>query len=92
MEITDIKIKPVFNKEKLKAYASVTFDKCFVIHELKIIEGKKGKFVAMPSKKLNNARFIDIVHPINNDVRNMIQEKVLKKYEEEIKAKKEEKN
>lgn len=84
MEITDIKVRPVANRDKLKAYVSLTFDNCFVVHELKIIEGTKGRFVAMPSKKLEGNKFVDIVHPIDNNVRTQIQQKVLAQYDKSI--------
>ena len=86
MTITDVRIRVVKNTEgelKLKAYAEVTFDDCFVVHGLKIIEGQNGLFIAMPSKKIGNGEFKDIVHPIQPEFRNHITEVILKKYEEE---------
>ena len=86
MTITDVRIRVVKNTEgelKLKAYADVTFDDCFVVHGLKIIEGQNGLFIAMPSKKIGNGEFEDIVHPIQPEFRNHITEVILKKYEEE---------
>ena len=86
MTITDVRIRVVKNTEgelKLKAYADVTFDDCFVVHGLKIIEGQNGLFIAMPSKKIGNCEFKDIVHPIQPEFRNHITEVILKKYEEE---------
>lgn len=86
MTITDVRIRVVKNTEgelKLKAYADVTFDDCFVVHGLKIIEGQNGIFIAMPSKKIGNGEFKDIVHPIQPEFRNHITEVILKKYEEE---------
>ena len=86
MTITDVRIRVVKNTEgelKLKAYADVTFDDCFVVHGLKIIEGQNGLFIAMPSKKIGNGEFKDIVHPIQPEFRNHITEVILKKYEEE---------
>lgn len=88
MTITDVRIRVVKNTEgelKLKAYADVTFDDCFVVHGLKIIEGQNGLFIAMPSKKIGNGEFKDIVHPIQPEFRNHITEVILKKYEEEKK-------
>ncbi|MFA5478875.1 MAG: septation regulator SpoVG [Candidatus Muiribacteriota bacterium] len=83
MEITDVRIRKVTGEGKLKAYVSITFDDIFVIHDLKIIEGKKGYFVAMPSKKMSNGEFKDTAHPLVTDVREKIQDKVLVKYSEE---------
>lgn len=86
MTITDVRIRVVKKTEgelKLKAYADVTFDDCFVVHGLKIIEGQNGIFIAMPSKKIGNGEFKDIVHPIQPEFRNHITEVILKKYEEE---------
>ena len=82
MTITDVRIRVVKNTEgelKLKAYADVTFDDCFVVHGLKIIEGQNGLFIAMPSKKIGNGEFKDIVHPIQPEFRNHITEVILKK-------------
>ena len=81
MEITDVKIKKVTSEGKLKAYVSITFDDCFVIHNLKVIEGKNGIFVAMPNRKTKNGEFKDIAHPINSDCRNAIQSHILTEYE-----------
>ena len=89
MTITDVRIRVVKNTEgelKLKAYADVTFDDCFVVHGLKIIEGQNGLFIAMPSKKIGNGEFKDIVHPIQPEFRNHITEVILKKYEEDRKS------
>jgi stage V sporulation protein G len=83
VEITDVRIRKVTGEGKLKAYVSITFDDIFVIHDLKIIEGKKGYFVAMPSKKMSNGEFKDTAHPLVTDVREKIQDKVLVKYSEE---------
>lgn len=86
MTITDVRIRIVKGTEselKLKAYADITFDDCFVVHGLKLIDGQNGLFVAMPSKKLSNNEFKDIVHPIQPEFRAKITEVILKKYEEE---------
>ncbi|MCD6122203.1 MAG: septation regulator SpoVG [Spirochaetales bacterium] len=80
MEITDIRIKKVNGEGKLKAYVTVTFDNCFVVHNLKIISGQAGMFVAMPSRKTKSGEYKDIAHPINSDFRNMIQKKILDTY------------
>jgi stage V sporulation protein G len=85
MEITEVKVFPV-NEERLKAYVSVTFDNCFVVRDLKIINGTSGLFVAMPSKKRKDGQFKDIAHPLNSDTRNMIEKAVFDAYEREIKS------
>ena len=79
MDITEVRVFPV-NEEKLKAFASVTFDGCFVVRDLKIIDGASGYFVAMPSKKMKDGTFKDIAHPLNNDTRRMIQARILEEY------------
>jgi stage V sporulation protein G len=81
MEITDVKIKKVVTDGKLKAYVSLTFDDCFVVHNLKIIEGKGGIFVAMPNRKTKKGEFKDIAHPINTECRSTIQTRILSEYE-----------
>ena len=81
MEITDIRIKKVDAGGKLKAYVSVTFDDCFAVHNLKIITGKDGTFVAMPSRKTSAGEYKDIAHPINSEFRGIIQSKILDHYE-----------
>lgn len=86
MTITDTRVRVVKGtgeELKLKAYVDITFDDCFVVHGLKIIEGQNGLFIAMPSKKIANNEFKDIVHPIQPEFRKMITEVVLSKYEEE---------
>ena len=85
MKITEIKVFPV-NEERLKAYVSLTFDDCFVVRDLKIINGNNGLFVAMPSKKRKDGQFKDIAHPLNPETREMIEEAVFEAYESEIKA------
>lgn len=84
MEITEVKVFPV-NEDKLKAFATLTFDNCFVVRDLKIIHGNSGLFVAMPSKKRKDGSFKDTAHPLNVETRNMIEEKVLNAYFEEAK-------
>ena len=80
MEITDIRIRRVTTEGKLKAYVTVTFDDCFVVHNVKIIEGKSGVFIAMPSRKTKTGEYKDVVHPINSDFRNALQQKILDEY------------
>lgn len=85
MTITDVRVRLIKSEEdtKLKAYVDVTFDECFVVHGLKIIERQSGLFIAMPSKKIGNSEFKDIVHPIVPKFREEITEIILNKYEEE---------
>ncbi len=82
MEITEIRVFPM-NEEKLKAYATITFDNCFVVRDLKVISGNTGLFVAMPSKKRKDGTFKDIAHPLNNDFRAKIEKVVLDAYQQE---------
>lgn len=84
MEITEVKVFPV-NEEKLKAYVTIIFDNCFVVRDLKIINGNTGLFVAMPSKKRKDGTFRDIAHPLNSELRASIEKKILLSYEEELK-------
>lgn len=85
MEITEVRVFPV-NEEKLKAYVTITIDDCFVVRDLKVINGNSGLFVAMPSKKRKDGTFKDTAHPVNNETREMIEKKVLSAYETEISA------
>jgi len=82
MDITEVRVFPV-NEDKLKAYATITFDDCFVVRDLKIINGNNGLFVAMPSKKRKDGTFKDIAHPLNNEFRAKIEKAVLDSYETE---------
>ncbi|MBI4404697.1 MAG: septation regulator SpoVG [Deltaproteobacteria bacterium] len=84
MEITEVKVFPV-NEDKLKAYVTIIFENCFVIRDLKIINGNSGLFVAMPSKKRKDGTFRDIAHPLNSEMRSTLEKKVLAVYEEELK-------
>jgi stage V sporulation protein G len=81
MEITDIRIRNVNGEGKLKAYVTVTFDNCFVVHNVKIIEGKGGVFIAMPSRKTKAGEHKDVAHPINGDFRAELQQKILDQYD-----------
>ncbi len=85
MEITDIKIFPV-DEEKLKAYVTIVFDACFMVSDVKVINGNNGLFVSMPSKRRKNGTYRDVAHPLNQDTRRMIEERVLAKYEEALAA------
>jgi stage V sporulation protein G len=84
VEITEVRVT-LRDEPKLKAFVNVTFDNAFVIRGLKVISGTKGYFVSMPSRKRNNGTHQDIAHPINNETRRLIEEKVLEAYEEELK-------
>jgi stage V sporulation protein G len=84
MEITEVKVFPV-NEDRLKAYVTITLDNCFVVRDLKIINGNNGLFVAMPSKKRKDGQFKDIAHPLNNETREMIENKIFEAYETELK-------
>lgn len=87
MKITDIRIRLRSNEEsKLKAVATITIDECFVIHDIKVLEGKQGLFVSMPSRKTPEGEYKDVAHPINTPTREEINKLVLAKYEEELKA------
>lgn len=81
MEITDIRVRKINKDGKMKAVVSVTFDNEFVVHDIKVIEGDKGRFIAMPSRKTMDGEFRDIAHPINSTTRDKIQTAVLEKYE-----------
>ena len=81
MQITDVRIRKVAKDGKMKAVVSVTFDNEFVVHDIKVIEGEKGLFIAMPSRKALDGEFRDIAHPINSETREKIQKCVLEKYE-----------
>ena len=81
MEITDIRIRKVIDNLKMKAYVTVTFDDCFVVHNVKIIKGQDGFFIAMPSRKTASGEYKGVAHPINPNFRAEMQEKILEKYD-----------
>lgn len=81
MTITDVRIRKIASDGKMKAIVSVTFDNEFVVHDIKIIEGQNGLFIAMPSRKTPDGEFKDIAHPINTDTREKIQASILEAYE-----------
>ena len=83
MEITDVRVFPV-NEDKLKAFVSIVLDQCFVVSDIKIIEGAGGLFVSMPSKKRKNGTFRDIAHPLNNDTRRLFEEQIIARYREVV--------
>jgi stage V sporulation protein G len=80
MEITEVKVFPAKENGRLKAYATVVFDNSFIIRDLKIIEGHKGLFVSMPSRKRKDGTFRDIVHPLNSETRKKIEDRVVEEY------------
>jgi stage V sporulation protein G len=80
MEITEVKVFPI-QEEKLKAFVSIVFDQCFMVNDIKIIQGRDGLFISMPSRKKKNGEFKDVAHPLNNETRGMIEEKVLAEYD-----------
>ena len=81
MTITDVRIRKIASDGKMKAIVSVTFDNEFVVHDIKVIEGQNGLFIAMPSRKTPDGEFKDIAHPINTDTREKIQNSILEAYE-----------
>ena len=83
MNITDIRVRKVTKEGKMKAVVSVTFDEEFVVHDIKVIEGDKGLFIAMPSRKTADGEFRDVAHPISSTAREKIQTVILAKYEAE---------
>jgi stage V sporulation protein G len=85
MEITEVKVFPVIDGDKLKAYATIVFDNAFIIRDLKIIEGLKGLFVSMPSRKRKDGTFRDVVHPLNPEMRRKIEDFVVDAYKSVIK-------
>ena len=82
MQITDVRIRKVEKEGKMKAVVSITIDEEFVVHDIQIIEGEKGLFIAMPSRKAADGEYRDIAHPINSDTRDRIQKLILEKYQE----------
>lgn len=84
MNITDVWVRKIEKEGKLKAIVSITLDNEFVVHDIKVIEGDKGLFIAMPSKKTADGEFRDIAHPINSTTREMIQSTILDKYQQSL--------
>lgn len=79
MEITQVKIFPV-HEDKLKAFVSIVFDHCFMINDIKVIQGRDGLFLSMPSRRKKNGEFKDVAHPLNNETRRLVEERVLAEY------------
>ena len=84
LKITDIRVRLVNNNEKLKAVASITIDDELVVHDIKVINGKDGYFLSMPSRKTDDGKFKDIVHPIKTEVRESLKEQIMAEYEKAL--------
>ena len=82
MNITDVRVRKIAKEGKMKAVVSITIDDEFVVHDIKVIEGEKGLFIAMPSRKASDGEYRDIAHPINSQTRDHIQSLILEKYQE----------
>jgi stage V sporulation protein G len=80
MRVTEVKVFPVTD-EKLKAFVSVVLDNCFMVNDIKVIEGRDGRFISMPSRRKRNGKFKDIAHPLNSDTRQMLESEILGEYE-----------
>ena len=84
MQITDVRVRKITKEGKMKAIVSITLDDEFVVHDIKVIEGEKGLFIAMPSKKATDGEYRDIAHPINSSTRENLQRVILKSYEKAL--------
>ena len=84
MQITDVRVRKLTKEGKMKAIVSITIDNVFVVHDIKVIEGEKGLFIAMPSKKAADGEYRDIAHPINSATRDTIQKIIMEKYEQAL--------
>lgn len=84
MQITDVRVRKIAKEGKMKAIVSITLDDEFVVHDIKVIEGEKGLFIAMPSKKATDGEYRDIAHPINSGTRERIQAMILESYEKAL--------
>lgn len=89
MQITDIRVRKLTKEGKMKPVVSVTFDDVFVVHDIKVIDGDKGLFIAMPSRRAGDGEYRDIAHPINSDMRDRLQSEIFAKYEEAVKESRE---
>ena len=90
MNITDVRVRKIDKEGKMKAVVSITIDDEFVVHDIKVIEGEKGLFIAMPSRKATDGEYRDIAHPINSGTRDKIQTLIIDKYQEMLAAEPEE--
>ena len=86
MQVTDIRVRGVEKEGKMKAVVSITIDNEFVVHDIKVIQGDKGLFIAMPSRKASDGEYRDIAHPINTETRERLQRMILEKYQESLEA------
>lgn len=86
MQITDVRVRKLTQDDKMKAIVSVTFDEQFVVHDIKVIEGDNGCFIAMPSRRGADGEYRDIAHPINSDMRAKLQEAIFTEYEKAVKS------
>ncbi|OQA34690.1 MAG: putative septation protein SpoVG [Candidatus Dependentiae bacterium ADurb.Bin331] len=86
MKITEVKVFPSQESGRLKAYATIVFDNDFIVRDLKVIEGNKGLFVSMPSRRKKDGSFRDIVHPLNSDTRSLIEQAIIAEYENVVKV------
>lgn len=84
MKITDVRVRKIAKEGKMKAIVSITIDDEFVVHDIKVIEGEKGLFIAMPSKKTSDGEYRDVAHPINSETREGIQRLILESYEQAL--------
>lgn len=84
MQITDVRVRKVNSEGKMKAVVSVTFDNQFVVHDIKVIDGQNGMFIAMPSRRTPDGEFKDIAHPINSETREMIQKAILEEFDKAL--------
>lgn len=85
MQVTDLRVRLIQKEGKMKAVVSMTIDNELVVHDIKVIEGEKGLFIAMPSRRTSDGEYRDIAHPINSDTRTRIQDMILEKYEQVLK-------
>ena len=81
MHVTDVRVRRIAREGKMRAVVSITIDNVFVVHDIKVIEGEKGLFIAMPSKKSTDGEYRDIAHPINSDMRKVLQDTILEAYD-----------
>jgi len=86
MQITDVNVRKLTQEGKMKAIVSITIDDVFVVHDIKVIDGEKGLFIAMPSRKTAEGVYRDIAHPINSETRDLLQKKILGAYEEALRS------
>ncbi len=80
MQITEVKVLPVENDERLKAFVTIKLDDCFVVRDMKVIKGKNGYFIAMPAKKMKDGKYRDMVHPLDKETRQMFEDQVFDEY------------